>query len=230
MNNTSSKQKGKLSAATQAVEFIQNGMTVGLGTGSTASIAIEILGKKIAENSLKIKAIATSEASEKLAAQLKIPITSFANIEQIDITIDGADEANKQLQLIKGGGGALLREKIVATNSKEVIIIADASKLVNTLGAFPLPVEVVPFGWEMTLKKLQALGCSAAPRLKNGSFFITDNHNYIVDCSFTAIENAPLLHDTINAITGVVENGLFINIAHRLILGNEDGTVTYFSS
>ncbi len=155
-------------AAEKAVSFLEDGMTIGLGTGSTAYWAIEKIGKKVNEEGWKIKAIATSVRSEEQARGLGIPILDFSTIKFIDVTIDGADEVDAKLQLIKGGGGALLREKIVATNSKQMIVVADESKWVRTLGKFPLPVEVVHFGWERTFEKLQTLGCEAKRRM-NGT-------------------------------------------------------------
>jgi len=203
-------------------------MTVGLGTGSTAYWAIEMIGEKVKKNELQIKAVATSKRSEEQARSLNIPIVSFAQIDQIDITIDGADETDEQLNLIKGGGGALLREKIVASNSKELIIIVDESKLVKHLGKFPLPVETVVFGWEKVFQKLKALGCVPKLRMENDHPYITDNSNYIIDCAFGEIINPAALHEKLNAIVGVVENGLFINLAYKVIAGFENGKVKIF--
>ncbi|HEY4155573.1 MAG TPA: ribose-5-phosphate isomerase RpiA [Puia sp.] len=213
----------KQQAAEKAVSFLESGMTVGLGTGSTAWWAIEKIGEKIKKDHWKIRAIATSLRSEEQARSLGIPIFGFAEIGMIDVTIDGADEVDGQLQLIKGGGGALLREKIVATNSRQMIVVADESKKVTTLGKFPLPVEVVLFGWERTLEKLKALGCETKRRMDRNDPFLTDNGNYIVDCDFGRIPDPASLHERINGITGVVDNGLFINIASKLVLGFESG-------
>jgi ribose 5-phosphate isomerase A len=210
-------------AAEKAVSFLENGMTVGLGTGSTAFWAIEKIGKLVNEDNWKLKAIATSIRSEEQARGLGIPILDFSKIKLIDITIDGADEVTEHLQLIKGGGGALLREKIVATNSRLMIVVADESKLVSSLGRFPLPVEVVHFGWERTFEKLQMLGCEAKRRMKGTAPYLTDNGNYIVDCAFEIIKDPPALHESVNAITGVVDNGLFIQIAGKLVLGLNNG-------
>ncbi len=212
----------KKSAGEKAVEYVQPGMTIGLGTGSTAYWAIQSIGSRV-QQGLVIRAIATSASSETLAHQLGIKIVSFAEIDHIDLTIDGADEISHTLDLIKGGGGALLREKIVATATRQYIIIADESKYVTSLGTFALPVEVVKFGWEMTMKQLQKLGCMVKKRLSGEDSFISDNGNFIFDCSFGVIEQPALLHQQINEIPGVVENGLFLNMAEIVILGDIDG-------
>lgn len=211
-------------AAERAVDYIQDGMVVGLGTGRTAYLAIQKLGDKVKEG-LKIKAIATSTGSEELARELGINLISFSEIENIDITIDGADEVDKDYNLIKGGGGALLREKIVASSSKELFIVVDESKLVDKLGTFPLPVEIVKFGYEMTIRKLHALGCETRLRQAEGKAFITDNGNYIVDCYFNSIDNPRELHEKINSIPGVVDNGLFINMTSKVIVGYNNGDI-----
>jgi len=216
-------------AAEKAVSFLESGMTIGLGTGSTAYWVIEKIGEKVKKEGWKVKAIATSIRSEEQARTLGIPILDFSKIKSIDITIDGADEVDGQLQLIKGGGGALLREKIVATNSKQMIVVADESKWVKTLGRFPLPVEVVHFGWERTFEKLQLLGCEAKRRMNGTEPYLTDNGNYIVDCAFEEIEDPPALHESVNAITGVVDNGLFIQIASKLVLGFNNGEIRVFN-
>ena len=216
-------------AAEKAVSFLEDGMTIGLGTGSTAWWAIEKIGEKVKKDGWKIRAIATSVRSEEQARSLGIPIYGFAELGTIDVTIDGADEADAHLHLIKGGGGALLREKIVATNSRQMIVVADASKEVKTLGKFPLPVEVVLFGWERTFEKLKVLGCRPERRMNGREPYLTDNGNYIVDCAFGEIADPPALHERINAITGVVDNGLFINIASKLVLGLENGETRIIS-
>ena len=174
-------------AADKAISFVQNGMILGLGTGTTAYWAIEGIGARIKKEGLRLEAIATSKQSETQARSLGIPILSFADIDQIDLTVDGADEVDPNKNLIKGGGGALLREKIVASNSKKLVIIVDEKKLVDCLGRFPLPVETATFGWEKTARKLAALGCITVLRMDKGEPFITDNGNYIVDCHFERI-------------------------------------------
>ncbi|WP_151734713.1 ribose-5-phosphate isomerase RpiA [Paenibacillus tengchongensis] len=212
-------------AAEKAVEYITDGMKVGLGTGSTAYWAIRKLGERVKEG-LQITAVATSQASEDQARELGIPLLAFGDIDRLDVTIDGADELDGGLQLIKGGGGALLREKIVATGSARMIVIADESKVVDTLGQFPLPVEIVPFAWEWTLAALGKLGCQAELRRKGGELYKTDNGNYIADCRFGAIASAPELALALQRIPGVVEHGLFIGIASLAIVGHADGSIT----
>ncbi|KRF02479.1 ribose 5-phosphate isomerase [Paenibacillus sp. Soil766] len=199
-------------------------MIVGLGTGSTAYWAIQGLGARV-QNGLHIQAVATSVASENLAKELGIPLIPFADISEIDVTIDGADEVDPAWHLIKGGGGALLREKIVAFSSKKLIIVVDESKVVAQLGAFPLPVEVVKFGYELTNRKLRALGCEPTVRVVDNRPYVTDNGNYIIDCRFDSIPRPPELHQAINGIPGVVENGLFIGLASQVIVGYKDGSV-----
>ena len=213
----------KKAAGEAAAAYIKNGMTVGLGTGSTAYWAIHSIAAKVTQG-MELKAIATSTASEALGRSLEINIVSFADIDHIDITIDGADEVSESLDVIKGGGGALLREKIVAAATEQYIIIADHSKYVPVLGAFALPVEVVKFGWEMTNRHLQALGCATKMRLSGDAPFVSDNGNFIIDCSFKAIEQPETLHQQINAIPGVAENGLFLGMADIVILGQQDGS------
>jgi ribose 5-phosphate isomerase A len=213
---------GKKIAAGKAIEYIKNGMTVGLGTGSTAYWAIQGIGEMV-KNGLSVRAIATSVQSESLARELAIPIVPFAEIDRIDVTIDGADEVDEQLNLIKGGGGALLREKIVAAATKFYVIIVDESKLVRLLGQFPLPVEVTPFGWEMTERRLRELGCTPKMRMKDGVPFETDNQHYILDCAFGSIADPARLHEQVSAITGVMEDGFFINMADVVIAGSPGG-------
>ncbi|WP_342550167.1 ribose-5-phosphate isomerase RpiA [Paenibacillus sp. FSL P2-0089] len=211
-------------AAEKAVEYVKDGMRVGLGTGSTAYWAIRKLGERVSEG-LQITAVATSQASEDQARELGIPLVAFSDVDSLDLTIDGADELDGALQLIKGGGGALLREKIVAMGSARMIVVADESKAVTTLGKFPLPVEIVPFAWEWTVAALAKLGCKTELRRSGEDLYKTDNGNYIADCRFEAIESAAELALALQRIPGVVEHGLFIGIADLAIIGNKDGTI-----
>ncbi|BCG59021.1 ribose-5-phosphate isomerase RpiA [Paenibacillus sp. URB8-2] len=216
-------------AAEAAVDYVKEGMKVGLGTGSTAYWAIRKLGERVAEG-LNITAVATSRASEQQARELGIPLVSFGEIDRLDLTIDGADELDGELQLIKGGGGALLREKIVAKGSDRMIVIADEGKVVRKLGKFPLPVEIVPFAWEWTLADLAKLGCVPELRRDGTDLYKSDNGNYIADCRFEIIESAPKLALALHSIPGVVEHGLFIGIADMAIVGKSDGSLEVIHS
>ncbi len=213
-------------AAAAAVEFVENKMIVGLGTGSTSEFAIRLLAKKV-KDGLKIVGVPSSITTEKLARRLKIPLVSdFGVITKIDVTIDGADEVDPQLNLIKGGGGALTREKIVASRSERVIIIVDEKKLVRRLGKFSVPVEVVPFGWRSTMEILRRFGARTKLREKTKSAsFCTDNGNYIIDCAFGKIKNPPQLAEQLKSIVGVVEVGLFIGRADLVLVGRSNGRV-----
>ncbi len=213
----------KKMAGERAVEYVDNDMIVGLGTGSTAYFAIVRLADRIRQEGLRIQCIPTSERSATLARELEVPLTSFAETHAVDVTIDGADEVDPAFNLIKGGGGALLREKFVASASRVELIIVDETKLKRRLGAFPLPVEVVPFGWQLTQRRLRDFGCDAKFRSSDRGPFVTDNGNYILDCSFGVIEDPPALEREILGTCGVVECGLFTGLATRIIIGKSDG-------
>ncbi|KKI88964.1 ribose 5-phosphate isomerase [Bacillus sp. SA1-12] len=214
-------------AGEKAVEYVKDGMLLGLGTGSTVYWSILKLGELV-KKGLDIKGVPTSTTTEKLAIELGIPLVSLSSINQLDLTIDGADEANKNFEVIKGGGGALLREKMVASISRRLIIVIDETKLVTYLGQYPLPVEIVQFGWEMTFKQINNLGCKPTLRMDNNTPFITDNGNYILDCDFEIIQDTNELNNTLNMIPGVVENGLFVNMADTIVIGNRNGSVNTF--
>ena len=215
----------KQRAAERAVQLVEKGMTVGLGTGSTSAFAIEAIGKRIKQG-LAVKAIASSIQSEHLAKKAGITVIPLSEVTTIDIYIDGADEVDKDLNLIKGGGGALLREKILAYNSNQFIVIVDEFKLVKHLGKFLLPIEVTPFAAELTTKQLHKLGCTTIVRHKDGKPYITDNNNFIIDCDFKKIEQVEKLQQLINAIPGVMENGLFLNnMVNKVIVGYDNGEV-----
>ncbi|HRO46388.1 ribose-5-phosphate isomerase RpiA [Agriterribacter sp.] len=218
----------KQAAAYKAIEYIKDGMIVGLGTGSTAYWAVQYLAEKVKQG-WQLTAVATSEETEKIALQCGITVVSLDTVDHIDIDIDGADEIDDNMNLVKGGGGALLREKIVAAASRELIVIAGDNKRVEVLGKFPLPVEVIPFGWQHTAGQLAALGCSTSLRKKDEKMFITDSGNYIIDCHFGAIPQPAMLEQRINNIPGVVDNGLFVKRATMVILGCDDGTVKTFT-
>jgi len=210
-------------AGEKAVEFVEDNMIVGLGTGSTVYWTILKLAERIKEG-LKINGVPTSKETEQLAIKLGIPLVDLSVLSKVDLAIDGADEVNPNLALIKGGGGALLREKMIASISEKFIIVADGSKFVQSLGTFPLPIEVIPFGWELTKKQIEKIGpINPILRLKNNTPFITDNGNYILDCYMKSIEKPEDLTVQLNMIPGVVENGLFVNMCDfAIIAGNND--------
>lgn len=214
----------KLLVGEKAVEYIKDGMVVGLGTGSTVFYTIKKLGKLVTEG-LSIKGIPTSKQTENLAKECGIPLVDFGEIDHIDVAIDGADEVNPDLELIKGGGGALLREKIIAKAADTFIVVADSSKVVNRLGAFRLPVEVEPFGFLMTEKHIRDLGCLPQLRLSENKPYITDNGNYIFDCLFPGIPKPQSLEQKLNMIPGVVENGLFVGMARAVITLDEEKNI-----
>ena len=208
----------------KAAEYIKNGMTVGLGTGSTAYWAVMKIGEMV-RNGLNITAVPTSLATEKLAIEQQIPLVDINQVRSLDVTIDGADEFDKNKDLIKGGGGALLREKVVASITKFYIVIADESKKSEILGSFALPVEVTPFAKELTLYQLEQFGCNASFRQKEGELFITDNQNHIADCKFESITDPEALSVKINQLPGVVENGLFYKTADLIICNDSAGNI-----
>ena len=209
----------KQRSAEAACEYVKDGMIVGLGTGSTAEFAIKKIGELV-RNGLSIRGIPTSDATKILAESEGIPLIDFSETMFIDLTIDGADEIDTNLNMIKGGGAALLREKIVASASREEIIIVSSSKLVQQLGAFPLPVEVIPFGWQVVFNQLESLQGNPELRRKRGQPSVTDQGNFIFDCHFRKIENPEQLEQHLNMIPGVVENGLFINLCTRMIMAD----------
>jgi len=214
----------KQRSAEAACEYVKDGMIVGLGTGSTAKIAVKKIGELV-RNGLSIRGIPTSDATKILAESEGIPLIDFSETMFIDLTIDGADEIDANLNMIKGGGAALLREKIVASASREEIIIVSVSKLVQQLGAFPLPVEVIPFGWQVVFNQLESLQGNPELRLKQGQPSVTDQGNFIVDCHFRKIENPEQLEQHLNMIPGVVENGLFINLCTRMIMADGENII-----
>ena len=214
----------KQRSAEAAVEYVKDGMIVGLGTGSTTEFAVKKLGEKVRDG-LAIRGIPTSDITKKQAEEEGIPLIDFSETMYIDLTIDGADEIDADLNMIKGGGAALLREKIVASASREVIIIVSSEKFVHQLGSFPLPVEVIPFGWQVSFKQLETLGGSPDLRLKQGQALRTDQGNYIIDCQFSQIIDAVQLEQLLNMIPGVVENGLFTGLCSRMIMADGDKIV-----
>lgn len=214
----------KQHAAEAAVEYVKDGMIVGLGTGSTTEFAVKKLGERVRDG-LAIRGIPTSDVTKVQAEEEGIPLIDFSETMYIDLTIDGADEIDVNLNMIKGGGAALLREKIVASASKEEIIIVSHEKFVKQLGSFPLPVEVIPFGWQVIFNQLETLGGSPDLRLKQGQPLRTDQGNYIIDCRFRQIIDAAQLEQRLNMIPGVVENGLFTGLCTRMIMAEGEKIV-----
>ncbi|MES1158586.1 MAG: ribose-5-phosphate isomerase RpiA [Terricaulis silvestris] len=219
----------KLNAARAALDYIKDGMTLGLGSGSTAAHFVRLLGERV-RGGLKVRGVPTSEETRKLAEHGGIPLVDLSDVDYLDLDVDGADEVDPHFRLIKGGGGALLREKIVAAASRDMIVIADAGKAVEALGAFPLPIEVIPFGHHATcIRALQVLAeCRCANseitlRRKGGAPFVTDNGNYVMDARVDMIPDPDRLAQTLKGLTGVVEHGLFIGLARTVILGTETG-------
>jgi ribose 5-phosphate isomerase A len=219
----------KRAAALKALDFVQDGMRLGLGSGSTAEAFVEVLAPRV-KGGLKIVGAATSKRTAELARQLAIPLAELDTVAPLDLTFDGADETDRVFNLIKGGGGALLREKIVAASSKKMIVIADRSKLVEKLGRFPLPIEVESFGHGTTVARiidtLDRLGyhrIAPTMRIRDGEAFKTDAGNLIYDCSLGAIADAGALGRALSDVTGVVEHGLFVGLAKALILAGDAG-------
>ena len=203
----------KEAAARASLRFVHDGNIVGLGTGSTAAYAVRFLGERV-RSGLKIRGIPTSVATAQLATSLGIQLTTLDEVQQIDVTIDGADEFDPHLNLTKGGGGALLREKIIASASKQVVIIADSGKQVATLGKFPLPVEVIPFAEALIARRTSALGATVKLRQRpDGKVFVTDEGHHILDCHFGQIPDPPALARKLSDMPGIVEHGLFIGLA-----------------
>ena len=219
----------KRAAAARALEFVQPGMRLGIGSGSTAKHFVDLLGERV-QAGLDVIGVPTSEATRAQAERLGVPLTSLDETPELDLTVDGADEIAADLSLIKGGGGALLREKIVASASARLVIIADESKWVSALGRFPLPVEVVPFGLAATRRKVEAAtaaaGCPGPAllrRAKDGHLFVTDGGHWILDAALERIPDPRSLADRLDRIAGVVEHGLFIGLAHIAVIAGSGG-------
>ena len=228
-----SRDLEKQLAAEASVDLVEDGMTLGLGTGSTAAFAVRKLGERVRAG-LRVRGVPTSEATRALAEAEGIPLATFAEVDGLDLTLDGADEFDPALNLIKGGGGALFREKIVAAASQRLVIFADSSKQVEVLGAFPLPVEINPFGWEITARKVARLGAVVTQQgvevtLRGGADapFVTDNHGYLLDCAFGKIPDPPALEAELRAIVGVTVSGLFVAMADTIVMavGGEVKTI-----
>jgi len=214
----------KHAAALRALDYVADGMVVGLGTGSTAAHMVRVLGARLRAG-FAVRGVPSSAATEALARDCGIPLVTLDAVTRVDLTIDGADEIDPRLRLIKGGGGALLREKIVVSVSARVVIVADGSKLVSRLGAFPLPVEVIPFAWRVVAEALAKDG--GRPTLRRdaaGAPFVTDEGHYLIDCAYGAIADAEALARRLDGLVGVVEHGLFLNLADLAIVGRDGAT------
>lgn len=215
------QDNAKKLAGEASLRHIENGMTIGLGSGSTVYWMMRKLGQYVQEG-LDVKGIASSRQTENWAKEFGVPLTNFHETQHIDTTIDGADEVDEAWNLIKGGGGALVREKVIADAADKFVVIIDESKLVSHLGDFRLPVEILPFGWEVTAERIAGLGGVSALRQGADGAFVSDNGNYIVDCDFGAINDPKLLHQHLKQLTGVVETGLFVSMADDVIAGYAD--------
>ena len=227
MTAAADSDRRKREAAQRALELVRPGMKLGLGSGTTARHFVDLVGEQV-KGGLEIVCVATSEATETQARGLGIPLSTLDELLELDLTVDGADEIDPKLRLIKGGGGALLREKIVAAASRRMAVIADSRKLVPRLGAFPLPVEVVPFGLGATRRHIEQaiadLGLAGQLRLRGGSApFVTDGGHYILDCSLGAIDQPERLSKVLSMIPGVVEHGLFVDLARLAIIAGAEG-------
>ncbi|MXU65533.1 ribose-5-phosphate isomerase RpiA [Oceanomicrobium pacificus] len=229
---TSPAERAKFYAARHALKEVKSGMRVGLGTGSTAAWFVKLLGERVAKEGLEVRCAATSTRTADMARELGIPLFSLDELGWLDVTFDGADEVDPKLNLIKGGGGALLQEKIVATASDRMVVLTDSSKEVDTLGAFPLPVEIVRFGWETTqslvteaLDGADVMGHGVSLRKDRDQPYVTDEGHYILDLHLRRIGKPRALSNTLLNIAGVVETGLFLDIADSVVIGSPSGEV-----
>jgi ribose 5-phosphate isomerase A len=215
----------KQRAGFRAAELVEDGMRVGLGTGSTAQWLVARLGARVRDEGLRVRCVPTSRQTEEQARSLGIPLVTLGAVRELDLAIDGADEIGPGLALIKGGGGALLREKLVASAARRFVVIADRSKRVEVLGRFPLPVEVVQFGWELTAQRVAAVtGVEPVLRVRgDGETFVSDNGNFIIDCRCGAIPDPARMERELKSLTGVVESGLFVRLAHLAIVATDAG-------
>lgn len=217
---------GKRAAAHAAADLVRTDTTIGLGTGSTFVFVIDRLAERIRKEGLRIQGVPTSKATADAATKAGIPLRELDAVDSLDLAIDGADEVDPKKNLIKGGGGAHVRERMVAVLAKELVVIVDDSKLVPVLGkAFLLPVEVLPFGWKQTERRIAATGCRPALRQKNGAPFVTDNGNWVLDCRYDGIADPAGLARTLDGTVGVVDHGLFVGMAGRVLIGDTHGKV-----
>ena len=217
----------KRAAAFAAADLVPTGATIGLGSGSTFAFVLERLAERMQKDGFTVRGVPSSIATADIAKRLGVPLVSLDEVERLDLTIDGADEVDPRKNLIKGGGGAHVRERIVAEAAKEMIVVIDEQKLVDVLGkAFLLPVEVLPFGWMQTARAIAATGCTTKRREgADQKPYVTDNGNWILDCKYAGIDDPALLDAQLGGLTGVVDHGLFVGIAGRIVVGNADGKV-----
>lgn len=209
-------------AGYKAAEYVKDGMVVGLGTGSTAKHMVDAVGEMV-KNGLQIQGVPTSKATEQQAKELGIPLLDINDVDHIDLAIDGVDEIDGAFNATKGGGGALFREKVVATLAKEVIWIMDERKLVDSLGAFPLPLEIIPYGYQIVFNKMKAFGFNPVMREQDGGLYVTDNGNYIVDLHIGVPADIQDICEKVNNIVGVLETGQFLKMCKRIIVGTDEG-------
>jgi len=222
------QNEAKALVGQRAAEMIADGMRVGLGTGTTSVMFIKALGKRVQREKLRIRCVASSDASHDLAKSLGMDVTDLAHLPELDVYIDGADEVGPGLALIKGGGGALLREKIVASAARRFIVVADSTKLVPVLGKFPLPVEIIQLALPLVQRRLDVLGLHPKQRKHpDGSNYITDEGNFILDCACGQIHNRAGLATRLDRMVGVVEHGLFLNMAKLALIAGEDGVTEH---
>jgi ribose 5-phosphate isomerase A len=215
----------KRAAAFAAADLVPDGSTIGFGTGSTFAFVLERLAERQRQG-LRVRGVATSQATADLAARLGVPVLPIDAVDRLDLAIDGADEVDPRRNLIKGGGGAHLRERLVAVLARELIVIVDESKLVPELGrSFPLPVEVVPFGWQHTAARVAATGCRPSRRERDGAPFITDNGNFVLDCRYEGIADPEALQRRLDGVPGVVDHGLFVGMAGRVVVADAQGGI-----
>ncbi|MEC8253616.1 MAG: ribose-5-phosphate isomerase RpiA [Planctomycetota bacterium] len=216
----------KRAAAYAAADLVEDGMTVGLGSGSTFLFVLDRLAERLRDEQLQLRGAPTSEGTAAAAQQKGIPLVSLDEVERLDLAIDGADEVDPQKDLIKGGGAAHTRERLVASTADELVVIVGEDKLVPVLGAaFRLPVEVIPFGWTHARRRVEATGCAAELRLRDNQPLVTDNGNWILDCSYDGIAEPAALADVLDRTVGVVDHGLFVGMAGRVVVANDRGDV-----
>jgi ribose 5-phosphate isomerase A len=216
----------KRAAAHAAADLVPDGATIGFGTGSTFAFVLERLAERMRTQRLRVRGVATSVATTELAGKLGIPVLALDDVQRLDLAIDGADEVDPKKHLIKGGGGAHLRERLVAVAAHELVVIVDESKLVPMLGkTFKLPVEVVQFGWQHSARRVAATGCEVARRERDGKPFVSDNGNFVLDCRYPGIADPAALQRTLDALPGVVDHGLFVGIAGRIVVADAHGKV-----